>query len=331
MNASDFFDPVKLEDGKIIGTDVPTEIYLRQDPAIKRGDPNFVMSRSELMLFDSNPQRWYRGYVFKDTDATEWGTLMDALFTCPSGRFDGNFAVQPETVTATKTMSIVKEGEARDGDLVPWQPLCKEAKEWTKEARKAGKQIVRRADYEDARQALKILKEDAWIGALTADAQYQVMCIATYVDRETKIAVPLKCLIDIVPSIKGQFSNSLADFKTARNASPDEWQKVIDRQNYDAQAAMSIDIYTASRPQERWVFHHVIQENEFPFQQARRTVGDNFVAIGRIKYVMALKRYCQCLKENAWPSWDDAGPGVVNGFGTTSPTEWTLTKYGLIR
>jgi len=330
MSPDKFFEPLPLEDGKIIGCDISTETYLRQDPTIKRGDPGFVMSRSELMVFASNPQRWIRGYTFKDTDATEWGTLMDALFTCPPNTFDDRFAIQPETVTATKTMSIVKEGEAREGDQVPWQPLCKEAKDWTKEVKKSGKRIVRRSDYNDAMQAVKILEDDPWISQMTNEAQFQVMAIATYVDKETGLRIPLKCLIDILPSPKSIYSSMIFDYKTARDASPDKWAKVVDDQKYDVQAAMCLDIYHAARPRERWGFGHIIQENTFPFQQARRAL-DTYIAIGRIRMWEALKQYSKCLKENLWPSWDDVGAGVINGCGLTAPKEWLLTQYGLVR
>lgn len=328
MNPSDCYEPLKLVNGKVIGADIDTAAYLRQGD-VKRGDPNFVISRSELMLFRSNPQRWIRGYEFKDTDATEWGTLIDCLLTSPQ-TFEKRFALQPDTVTATKTMAIVKEGEAEVGDKVPWQPLCKEAKDWNREAKARGLRVVKAGDYADASSAMQVLRQDAWIAEMLNGASFQVMAIATYVDSETKIEVPLKCLMDILPSMKGQFANAIIDFKTARTADPDTWNTVTDKQNYDAQAVMSLDIYGAAMPQERWVFNHIIQENQFPWQQARRYMSDTYLAIGRIKVLTALKQYCQCLKDNAWPSWDDAGATAL-GCGPINPKEWLITQYGLVR
>jgi len=330
MNPSQFLtDPLPFDGAKIVGINVSAATYLRQDPEVKRGHKDYVMSRSELMLFRSNPQRWIRGYTFKDTAATDWGTLIDCLVTQPQA-FDATFALQPETVTATKTMSCVKEGEAREGDQVPWQPLCKEAKEFNKQARAEGKQIVSARDFKDAKQALEVLKTDAYIAHMLNDALFQVMVIGNYVDKETGIIVPLKCLIDIVPSIKGRHANAIADFKTARSADPEKWNKVVDDQNYDAQAAICLDLYHSAKPKERWVFNHIIQENEFPYQQARRYMGDTYLAIGRIKVWTALQQYCKCLKEDSWPSWDDAGPMVVDGFGPIRPKDWLITQYGLV-
>jgi hypothetical protein len=315
-------NPLGFVDGQIIGNNVKTEDYLRQDPEHPRGHPEFVISRSELMLFMSNPSRWIRGYTFKDTDATEWGSLIDCLLTSPD-TFKKRFALTPETCTATKTMKIVKEGNAQAGDPVPWSPTAAECKDWKEDQISRGLQVVSRDDWKCANDAIATLGKDAWIDSMLREASYQVMAIATYVDKDTGIKVPLKCLIDIVPSMKGQFANGLTDFKTARTAAPSDWDKACRKQHYDVQAVMSLDIWEACKPKERWVWYHVIQENEFPWQPARRYMTDTMMAMGRIDMWQALKRYCQCLKESTWPSWDDAGPGVVNGFGpiTANPYE----------
>jgi hypothetical protein len=62
---------------RILGRQVDQSAY-RQDVSL-RGTPGYVMSRSELTEFMHCPARWKAGYVRKDTDATDWGTLMDAL------------------------------------------------------------------------------------------------------------------------------------------------------------------------------------------------------------------------------------------------------------
>jgi hypothetical protein len=280
------------------------------------------------MLFMSNPQRWIRGYEFKDTAATEWGTLIDCLVTC-KGEFEKRFALTPETCEATKTMKIVKEGKARAGDQVPWSPTATECREWKEEAESRGLQIVTRKEMEQANQAIAALKSDAWIGHMLAEASFQVMCIATYEDKDTKVKVPLKCLVDIVPSMKGQYANGLTDFKTARTASPKEWENACRKQHYDVQGAMSLDIWSACKPKERWCWYHIIQENEFPWQPARRYMSDTMLAMGRIDMWQALKRYCRCLKENQWPSWDDEGPQVVYGFGPINANKYQAEEYGL--
>jgi len=330
MSPSQFFEvnPLGFTDGQIVGNNVATEVYLRQDASKPRGHPEFVISRSELMLFASNPQRWIRGYSFKDTDATEWGSLIDCMVTSRD-RFDSLYVVTPATCQATKTMKIVKDGKAREGDQVPWSPLAAECKEWKAEQEAKGLTVVSLATWEEAKTAIQALKTDAWIGHMLAEASFQVMCIATYEDKDTKVKVPLKCLVDIVPSMKGQYANGLTDFKTARTASPKEWENACRKQHYDVQGAMSLDIWSACKPKERWCWYHIIQENEFPWQPARRYMSDTMLAMGRIDMWQALKRYCRCLKENQWPSWDDEGPQVVYGFGPINANKYQAEEYGL--
>ncbi len=313
--------------GKLVGEGIDSAAYHRQDA--KRGDRSFALSRSELMLFYSNPARWIDGYEPKDTDSTAWGSLLDCLLLTPQF-FDKRFALRPTEQKATKNMSIVKDGEAHVGDLVQWSPQSSFAKEWKKQAESDGKIIVTPEERSEAQEAIAKLKQDQQIGALLACSKVQIMCISEYFDRETEITVPVKCLIDLVPALETPFQNELADFKTARNGDPIKWQSVVEDRNYDAQAAMNLDIYEAATGEKRTGFRHVIQESEFPFAVGRRYLESPTITIGRMKVSSALALYCQCLKTGTWPGWDDLPvDGLQNYAGWTGirPKEWTLARY----
>jgi PDDEXK-like domain of unknown function (DUF3799) len=307
---------------KVVGSNVSSAVYLRQMEGVKRGNPQFVMSRSELMLFASNPSRWIAGYYHKDSDATYFGSLLDCLVTSPD-KFSEIYAVRPKTVKATKTMTCVKEGEAEVGDPVPWRE-CTEAKDWKAKVAHEGKEAVPADDFEEANQALTRLMEDDKARDLLACSHKQVMVMGEYQDRLTGLIIPVKGLIDIVPALDSGHGDSLADFKTCRSAAPRDWIKAIDQRHYDAQAALFIDLYEAATGEGRATFLHLLQENTFPFQVGRRIVGGEFMAIGRHKYENALKLYCACLKANIWPSWDDLS--ALNGWTIADADEYMKSR-----
>lgn len=287
-----------FRNAKIVGTGIDSQAYHRQDA--KRGDPQFAMSRSELMLFASCPARWVAGFSPKETDATAFGSLMDCLLT-DGGRFAAKYAIQPEMVHASKSMKCVQSDEVAEGDLIPWQD-CKEAREW-----KAGHKdqiIISHEEHAEADQAREKLLSDPIIGKLWACSDNQVMAVAEYPDPKTKLIIPVKVLIDLAPRKDSDFAGDLADYKTARNASPRAWVNVIDDRNYDCQAALFMDVYNAATGEDRYEFLHIVQENLFPWQVGRRIVSTKFIQLGRDKYLSALSLYCSCLKANEWPAWE---------------------------
>lgn len=297
-----------FSNARIVGDNVDAESYMRQ--SVQRGDPQFVISRSELMLFASCPQRWIRGYTFKDTDATEFGSLIDCLLTSPE-TFSKRYVERPATYPAGKKHSQVVSGEISEGDPVPWSSAARWCKDWAKQ--QGEKEPVSAEDMADARAAVKRFAEDKEINDLLASSKRQVMVVAEYHDRETELVIPTKCLIDLVPDKDSRFGKELADLKTCRSAAHDTWEKELDRHNYDAQGAMNIDHYVAATGEDRCSFLHALMENVFPFEPGKRNMSQEFIELGRAKYVRALKRYCKCLKENKWPGFDEG---------------WTLVQVG---
>jgi len=311
---------IPFKNAKVIGKNVDSEAYRKQLPGIDRGHPEFVMSRSELMLFASCPSRWIRGFQPKDTDATDWGSLIDCLLM-DNGRFDDRFARQPETCKATKSMQCMKDGEAEVGDDVEWSPTSAEARAW--KASQRGKIIVTPEDATAADMAIGRLFTNEQIKALIESSDFQVMVIGEYQDSETGLVIPIKALLDIVPRIGTAHGRKLADFKTIRSAAPRSHVKAIDERHYDAQGALFTDLYVAATGEDRNTFLHIVQENVPPFEPDCRMLSGDFLMLGRSKVISALRDYCQCLAANKWPCWSMER---IEGFGVCSPEPY-MVRY----
>ncbi len=318
-----------LTAGKVLGPITDPAVY--HNETVKRGDPAIVMGRSSLMEFYRCPKRWLNGYESEDSKATEWGSLVDCLFLTP-GEFKNRYAVSPATYpsegmkcpscgSVTSAKSCRKCGVERQKVTVekPWDRNSSYCAEW--EDGQAPRQCIKTTLFGPACDAVKVLESDPEIKALVECSQGQVMATASYQDEETGIVVPLKILIDLLPDKDSQWGKSLCDFKTTDSAAMRAWRSKVFKWNYDAQAALYMDVWEVSTGDDRPSFRHIVQESYAPYQTEIRLMSVEFIEIGRGKYQKALKLYCQCLKTNTWPGYD-SDCRTIDGWQLTEPEPW---------
>lgn len=301
---------MSFTNAKIVGDGVPYAVYSEQK--VVRGNPAFIMSRSELMNFVACPMKWKNGFENEDTKATEYGQLIDCLALVPS-EFESRFSVEPALYTN------------EDGEKKPWNNNAKVCRAWNSE--QVGKIVIKATKRAESTVAVKALMADSRIAALIHCSKKQVHVTADYKDRETGIVIPVRSLIDLVPGKDDEiFGKSIADLKTADSAAAFPWGRKVFSFGYDTQAALSLDIYVAATGEDRIEFRHVIQESCAPWQTGRRIVSQEFVELGRAKYLNALKYYAHCLKENSWPDYDTHGRMVLDGWQLTEPEPWMVSR-----
>ena len=304
-----------LVNGKLVAKNYDSRLYIRQADGIKRGDPSYVMSRSSLVAFLKCPSKWIRIGETKDehTDATEWGTLIDCLLF-ERERFSERFAIHPDTYPHTKAAT------KKSPEIVTnkrWNNGADFCKDW-REAQ-GDKICISRNDYESAEAAILRIKEDESIAAVLASSDFQVYATAEYHDEDTGLIIPVKALIDIVPP-----KRSLKDFKTARNADPKKWNRVVYERDYHVQSSMFLDVYNAATGEEREVFQHVVQESSAPFEISKHILADEFIQMGRNKYLEALRLYAKCIAYKKWPTYDELPGDKINGWNITQPEAYMI-------
>jgi hypothetical protein len=287
-----------LKNCKIIGDGVAYEVYSRQEPGVTRGKPGFIMSRSELIDFFNCPEKWLAAVPSEgDTDSTRFGKLLEAI-ECNPVAFGTLFAVEPEFYTNSK------------GAKAEWDYRSSTCREWREEHEKKGLTVISAATLAEGKSAAKLCADYAPRAELIACSRKQVMVIGEWHDKDTKITVPPRCLIDLVPAKEHPvWGKCLADGKTSRNGNPAQWARVVDDSGYDVQAALSLDLYLAATKEDRtdWVFP--LSENQPPFHVVKPmpSLSAEFISWARLKYQAALKLYAQCLKTGVWPSYPMAG------------------------
>lgn len=298
--------PNPLTAGTVIGP-IKEPAFYRGDE-VERGDPSMVIGRSTLMEFNRNPARWKSGFKESDSDATDWGTLVDCLALTPE-QFKMRYAVAPTVYIDAKT----KEEK-------PWNWNANVCKEWREQ--QGGKQVLKNSEYQAAVSAVQMLHADEEVKAMLSSSQKQVMATASYTDKETGITVPLKILIDLLPDVRSQWGKSIVDLKTCQCGAMRPWVRSVSEWSLDCQAALYLDVWTANTGEERLEFRHIVQESFAPYHVTKRLLSVEFIEIGRQKYLNALQKYCQCLKTGVWPGYPCGRE--IDGWQLTEPEPWMI-------
>jgi exodeoxyribonuclease VIII len=275
---------------KVIGDGISYEVYSRQVPGVKRGDPAFIMSRSEIVAFAVNPEKWLASKNSPDTPATIFGRLFECLEMSP-GTFDDLFVIRPETYPDKKT-----------GEPKPFNLNSSWCKDWVESQK--DKTVIKPEVALEAEAAAKTAQSYAPRVELIACSKKQVMVTGEF--KVSSLDIPVRCLLDLVPDSKHPtWGKSLADSKTARNGDPETFCRVINDEGYDIQAALGMDMFKEATKQDRtdWVFP--LSENTEPWHVTKPmpAMTAEFLTWGRLKYQSALAYYAQCLATNHWPSY----------------------------
>ena len=306
-----FLNPIT--EAKIVGDGISSDRYMKQPNGVKRGSPEFVMNGKDLSLFSECPHRWLHGYSEDDegTKATDWGSLLDCFLTSKQDLFD-RFILLPANYQNDK-------GEDR-----PWNWNANVCKAWREENNAAGlKTEIKREVWFSAKEAADLILADPQLEDLFANSRKQVMLTGVYVDKETGVRVPVKSLLDLVPNE----ATYLVDLKSCNCAHPRAWRKQVFNFNYHVQASRHLDLWNAATGEQRNEFRHVLQESVKPFEVAKRFLSSEYLALGRQKYIGALKRYAKALHTGVWETYDiqeGANDMVIDGWLIVSPEPWMI-------
>jgi hypothetical protein len=291
---------------KIIGTQVKQADYKKQ--TAKKGDPAYIMSRSDICDFAECPHKWRFGPERTTTDAMEWGTLIDEL-VLTDGKSEHPFAIAPKTYTDDK------------GNVKPWNWNANVCKVWAQE--REGQMIVNSATFEAAKLAAKLFREDPTVGPLLKASVFQ-MNIAAKWKAANGLLIPIEALIDIVPAKDSDYRMWLGDLKTTNNATTKAWRRRVFDDGLYVQSALYTDLFNAATGEERNTFVHPVQEKDEPYEVVRRMMDETWNEMGRALYVKVLNEYAVSVKSNEWPGYDN-GEQSIRGWTPCSPEPWMIT------
>lgn len=290
---------------------------------IPKGKPEFVMSRSQLAEFGTCPRKWIRAPKEKASKSMQWGSLIDTMVLTPE-LFDKKFSVAPEMYPCEPTKKDPRSEK-------PWNYQATHCKEWREEQEAAGFRTTDATTLAEARAAVALLFEDPIFREVFDASQRQVQIALAWKDEGTGLIIPVKVLADLVPKPDSKFGSMLVDFKTTADAAPDAWQRHTINFDLHYQAALYLDAINCAFDLNYSSFANIVQESAAPFEVARRIFHSDFLEMGRDRYRRDFAFYCQCLKTNRWPGYEDFDTEsmlhpVVEGFRVVYPPTWALRK-----
>lgn len=289
----------------------PSDYHAPQ--ARKRGEPGFIMSRSELIEFGKCPNRWLQGVKEESTADMDAGSLLDVLVLTPDA-FDSEFAVYPElypvkgmecpvckTVTDAKTCRGCKTDRVEVTIHNPWTLTADHCKDWKAKQIAAGKRCAHKEDVDGAMRAVAALQSHPFIADYLNDSKTQVAVNVDWQDMETGIVVPFRCLIDLVPSC-----DSLADLKRTADAGSRAWGRTVHNFKLFYQGAAYLAAFNAATGERRREWLNIISEMGAPYECTYRPISEDYLLLGKNAFERDLADYCRCLKTGRWPGYDSA-------------------------
>ena len=165
---------------KIVGVGVNAEKYHTQSS--ERGTKDFIVSPSSLKIFMECASRFKAGYAPPDSDAKQFGSLLDCLLLTPD-QFKTRYAIKPATYKDAKT-----------GEDKPWNGNSNVCKEWLADHEEF--QVISNAELTASQNAVKRLISDETVAAFHVASDKQVHVSGEWLDAATGMIIPVQCLID---------------------------------------------------------------------------------------------------------------------------------------
>jgi hypothetical protein len=301
---------VSFQNAKVHVGAVNPDAYHAQE--FERGDKRLAMSPSSLKAFGQCPSRWRAGYNSPESDAKDFGSLLDCLALTPD-LFETRYAVSPATYPAEGK----KKGDPTEDK--PWNWNATFCKDWRKD--QGGKRVISQSELAEAKAAVAALRRDSVIADFIDASDTQVLVTADYHDEATGLVIPVRCLMDFVPRKDSEFPKSLGDLKTTRSAALQPFTRFAFQMGYHVQAGFDLDLFVAATGEDRCNWCFILQENYPPFQTGKRLLSEDFITLGRVEYRRLLAAYCWCLKNGKWPSYDDTDE-AIQGWSLIAPEPW---------
>lgn len=323
-----------IKNARIVGHNVNPSDYHRQE--VGRGQKDFFISPSALKEFGRCPSRWLAGYNPPDSDAKAWGNLLDTRLLTPQ-LFEQQYAITPATYTE-EVLRCPTCGSISDAascrkckanrepfqETKDWSPNTSYCRDWRQQQQVAGREVVSLDSISDCDAAIERLRADETIASYLDASQRQAMVVATWED-ESGVAVPVRCLIDLVPHPDSEFRRSLGDLKTSRTAAAIPFSRHVYEYGYHIQAAFDLDLYVAATGEDRGDWCLLVQESFAPWQTGKRLLSQDFIELGRVEYRRLLRLYARCLKSGVWPGYDD-NDEAIQGWTLCAPDPWMAQR-----
>jgi len=212
-------------------------------------------------------------------------------------------AVIPDTYPAMKGNALVKSGEIREGDPIPWNGNSSYCKAWRKGQESEGRFVLQRTGkdgYESVMAMVKSAASNPSVRELIMEGDSEVSLFAEI----NTVHGPIrgKARLDFVPKIPW-----LIDFKTTQDASPDSFAKDLVNLRYASQAAWYLETWNRLCDMENrkqgFIFFAI--EKNPPYLVACYKLDKEALQWGSERCQEDVDTYARCFHTGEWPGYSN--------------------------
>lgn len=282
---------------------------------IARGNPNFCLSRSELLLMLDCGEMFIAGGRRLSSSSLSFGSLLDLMLLTP-GEFSESYITTPATYESggeekkwSKQAKVCKEWNKENPDKEPpatyttptvekpWTKQSKTCMEWENSKRKEGFEIITLKQRDEAAEAARRIRSDSTLGALIEACETQVCITADWISEG--LTIPVRILIDAARGLESTFP-IVYDLKSAQEIDPYHMERSAKNYHYDVQAWMYSEIVRVLCGSQLAPFGFICVRNTEPYLKATYRASEALLMQGRAKFLKAMNRYIECVKSGKW-------------------------------
>ncbi len=283
--------------------------------------------------------------IHGSTLATKWGNLVDARLLTPD-QFEQRYAVQPDSYEETvlecpECGSVTESPRCRNCKVdrleskhsTPWSSRSEHCQKWAGDQIAAGREVINKYQLEDCDTAIARLMAKPICRKLIECSEKQVHVQGEWHDPGTGLIIPARCLIDFaprantefVPDVEPDWPQLLGDMKQCNTADLLKFGRKVFDFRWHVQAMFDLDLFNAATGEQRFEWMFLGQKNFGVWQPFKRLLAEDYKTLGRAEYRRLLHNYCQCLKSNRWPDYDDTDEALV-GCGVAAPDPYMAER-----
>lgn len=250
---------------------LPIGIHENIMPEIYQADP--AISRSDLGLIGKAPAFYQWRKAQKDDEASKAQELGYAFHTA---------CLEPKLFDTRHVLSKFEKFQTN------------EAKAWRDETEANGQTILKPDDRNKILGMGISVRQHPRYGDIMRNARIELTLVA----KHEATGLIRKARPDAVPS-----GNSLVDYKSTKDASPEGFGKEVWNYEYGEQAAYYLDVWNALNERKKTEFLIFACENEPPYMCAVYSVPHELIEYCRKINNARLYTLASCIKTNSWPSY----------------------------
>ena len=303
-------------------------------PAETRGATEYPVDAWDLLQFGACPARWVNTPRQEHEPKVSLSEVVRLLHLTPE-HVGPHYVMRPETYEAMrnecpKCQSVSAAKVCRTCNLArrmvtatkPWSAAASYCIQWTEGHTKQLHRIVPYDLAQTAQELTRALDNDEAVAALRAASELQAALRAQWEDEDTGLKIPLRAVINYLPTQGDSHDYGVGSLSVVRDVSPAAWSAAAYTRGHHVAAAFKQDIAAAlcgeARPHHLWV----VVEPDPPYIVGRRRTTPEMLTAGRTAYQELLKAYARCLSTGIWPVFDTSVPGPVRAW-----TEWFLEPW----